>query len=326
MKKKFSQMSVGEEVDVELLLLSFEVKQGKNGAFTLLKVSDGEANCDVRYWGDISQVNGVSAHSIITVQLKADTYQGSMNFTSSAVRPYSGTDAVLGDFVIMPPVDIDEMYNYIIDTLTRESVAAQNVIYSNDGRNEPISNIALSLIQNNSEVFKRSVAAVSVHHNIYGGLLYHTYGMVKAAEGLASAMPFVDRELLITGCAIHDIGKIYTYTTDDIGAGNLNNLEILDGHLAIGYAAVSRESRNHACAPERVHLLQHMVASHHGKPEWGAIVKPSTPEAFLLFAIDYIDSRMYMYREAQNSVAPGEYSPKIFGLDSASVYRPTYLN
>lgn len=325
MIRKFSEIEVGSELDVEVLLLSSEVKQGKAGNYTLLVVSDGENKYNVRFWGDISTIEGISDKSVITVTLKVDSYQGSTNYTSRAIAPYTGVEAKMEDFIVTPPVDIDEMYNYIISALNEVAAEASAKVYTSSGKNEPIANIALSLIQNNADAFKRSVAAVNVHHNIYGGLLFHTYGMVKLAQGMASALPNIDKELLVAGCAIHDIGKIYTYNTDDLGGGAINSLEVLDGHLAIGYAAVSRESKNHNCPPERVHLLQHMVASHHGKPEWDAIAKPSTPEAFLLFAIDYIDSRLYIYNDAIAGVEPGQFSGKIFSLDGTSVYRPTYL-
>lgn len=325
MRKIISELPVGGAETLEALLLSMEKKNGKNGPYTVLKISDGKGKYDVKFWKVVPEDIGVSEGSIVTIKLDIGTYNGNPNYVTDTVFPYVGDEVTLGDFIVMPPYDIEEMYSYVISTLESESLKAQSITYSADGRNEPVSNIALSLIKDNATAFKRSVAATGMHHDIYGGLLLHTYEMMKAASGLLQAFPDLDSELLLSAVAIHDIGKIYTYTTSETGVGSINSLEVLDGHLAIGYAAVMKESKKHSCPPERVHLLEHMVASHHGKPEWGAIAKPSTPEAFLVFAIDYIDSRLYMYNREQAGVNPGEYSGRVLGLDGANVYRPTYL-
>ena len=72
---------------------------------------------------------------------------------------------------------------------------------------------------------------------------------------------------------------------------------------------------------EKSVLLQHMVLSHHGEPEYGAAVRPACAEAELLSCIDTIDSRMEIYREALSDVAPGSFSDRIFALDGRKVMR-----
>lgn len=315
---------VDQTANVEALLVSMEKAKTTTGAdFTILHLNDGNEKFDARMWSVTPETIGVREGTFVTAEVKAQLYKDQRSYIVNSIIPYMGTDLNIEDYIVTPPYDIDEMYNYILNTLRAEAQKATTVVYSAD-RNEPISNIAIKLLEDNAEKFKKSVAAVSMHHDIYGGLLYHTYGMMKGAVGLAQAYPNLDRELLLTAVAIHDIGKLYTYTTSDVGAGNVNTLELLDGHLAIGYATVMKESKNHNCPPERVHLLEHMVGAHHGKPEWGAMTKPATPEAFLVFALDYIDSRLYMYNQAQDSINPGEQSEKIFGLDGTRVYRPNY--
>ena len=324
MRVNISEIPVGTSTTVEALLISMEKKMGKRGPFTVIKIGDGHNTYDVKYWDMVPDDIPINAGTIVSIKLDVGTFNNTPNYVTDSITTYVGDEVKLSDFIIMPPYDIDEMYNYIISALRDQASIASSKVYSSDGHNEPVSNIAISLITDNERAFKRSVAATSMHHDIYAGLLLHTYEMIKAAEGLITAFPDIDSELLLSAVAIHDIGKIYTYNTSDLGAGTLNNLEILDGHLAIGYAAVMKESRKHNCPPERVHLLEHMIASHHGKQEWGAIAKPSTPEAFLLFAIDYIDSRLYMYKRAQSEIAPGEHTGKLTYLDGTSVYRPTY--
>ena len=264
MIRKFSEIEVGSELDVEVLLLSSEVKQGKAGNYTLLVVSDGENKYNVRFWGDISTIEGISDKSVITVTLKVDSYQGSTNYTSRAIAPYTGVEAKMEDFIVTPPVDIDEMYNYIIGALNEVAAEASAKVYTSSGKNEPIANIALSLIQNNADAFKRSVAAVNVHHNIYGGLLFHTYGMVKLAQGMASALPNIDKELLVAGCAIHDIGKICM--TDrclaDMGDLTLQEKEFNHAHTILGAEAIKRVT-DAVSTNKFLSIAYNMCRSHH---------------------------------------------------------------
>ncbi|MFR3808616.1 MAG: hypothetical protein ACLTX3_06620 [Lachnospiraceae bacterium] len=74
---------------------------------------------------------------------------------------------------------------------------------------------------------------------------------------------------------------------------------------------------------EKIRLLKHCIASHHGKLEYGAVTMPATKEAMLLHEIDMIDSRMYQYEQVEKELKPGEMSERIFGLDSR-VYKPNF--
>lgn len=74
--------------------------------------------------------------------------------------------------------------------------------------------------------------------------------------------------------------------------------------------------------PEVTTMMMHMLLSHHGEPEFGAAVRPQFLEAVLLAKIDDIDAKIYMVNEVMQSVAPGEFSPKIYGMGNISMYKP----
>ena len=85
--------------------------------------------------------------------------------------------------------------------------------------------------------------------------------------------------------------------------------------------AAKSESYN----PEKIVMLEHMIASHHGTKEWGAITIPAFPEAQMLHLIDMIDSHMNMFEEAYKDQLPGTISEKpIFGLEKSHIYKPSY--
>ena len=93
------------------------------------------------------------------------------------------------------------------------------------------------------------------------------------------------------------------------------------GHLVMGAQEVASVAAELGIPDDKSVLLQHMILSHHGEPEFGAAVKPICAESELLSQIDMIDSRMEIYRETLANLQPGEVSGRIFALDKR-IYRP----
>ena len=93
------------------------------------------------------------------------------------------------------------------------------------------------------------------------------------------------------------------------------------GHLVMGAQEVAAAAAELAIPEEKSVLLQHMILSHHGEPEWGAAVRPMCAEAELLSYIDLIDSRMEIYKGSFETTPVGEFSGRIYALDGKRVYR-----
>ena len=181
--------------------------------------------------------------------------------------------------------------------------------------------LSVRLIMSNIKAFTKSSAAKAMHHNIYGGLAYHTYRMILAAYKLCEVYSLLNRELLVCGTALHDIGKLFELKTTDTGIASYTDMGNLFGHALLGIEMIDREvwRQNQAIGgrsynSEQVAMLKHMIASHHGQPEWGAIRAPSIPEALILHELDMIDSRMYMYEENFASMEPGSSSDPVLGI------------
>ena len=129
-----------------------------------------------------------------------------------------------------------------------------------------------------------------------------------------------DHDLLITGCLLHDMGKIvelegpivYKYSTE----GKLL------GHISIMAAEIRKAGQELKIDSEIPMLLEHMVLSHHGQQEFGSPVMPLTKEALLLSLIDNLDRKMVVVNKALAHVEPGAFSTKVFPLDNRSFYKP----
>ena len=181
------------------------------------------------------------------------------------------------------------------------------------------------------EVFKKYFkkyidypAAVSNHHDFYHGLLYHSISMCKLAEQIQKLYPEANYDLLISGCLLHDIGKVIEFSgsvaTKYTYEGNLL------GHITIGMSIVREIADEKQIKSEVPLLLEHMILSHHGKYEYGSPVLPETIEALLLSMIDDMDSKMMTLSKAYKNVKEGERTDKIFSFDNRSFYKPHKLD
>ncbi|MCB9499335.1 MAG: HD domain-containing protein [Erysipelotrichaceae bacterium] len=180
--------------------------------------------------------------------------------------------------------------------------------------------IVSTLITENRNKYITHPAAVRNHHEFFHGLLFHSLSMANLVDPIVNNYPTVDRDLLMSGCLIHDIGKLVElsgpvacfYTTE----GNLI------GHLVIGANMVADVSKKLNITSEYPLLLEHMILSHHAKPEFGAAVVPQTQEALLLSMIDDMDAKMMCLDKVLSDTKKGEQTDRIFALDNRSFYKP----
>jgi 3'-5' exoribonuclease len=175
---------------------------------------------------------------------------------------------------------------------TREEMMStlQSII---SGLSEPWRALASAVLLN--EQFLPSLtnapAARTMHHAYIGGLLEHTLSMAAIAETLAEHYPYVNKDLLLTGVLLHDVGKAIEYTVDEAFAFSEDGR--LVGHIVRGIVMVEKAAAElSTVSKEELRDLIHLIASHHGTQEWGAPVVPKTLEAVLLHQIDLLDSRV----------------------------------
>ena len=150
----------------------------------------------------------------------------------------------------------------------------------------------------------------------------HTANMLRIADFLSGLYrDVVDRSLLIAGTFLHDLSKDEEFTFSELGAVTDYSVKgQLIGHLVLGAEEAAEVCRELGVPEDKSVLLQHLILSHHGEPEFGAAVRPLCAEAELLSLIDSIDSRMEIYAEATADLSAGEFSQRIFALDRR-VYR-----
>lgn len=192
-------------------------------------------------------------------------------------------------------------------------------------------------------------AAQRMHHAELAGLLHHITSMLAVGDALVNHYTFLNRELLLSGIILHDLGKIDELISSELGIvseyslrGNLLG-HLVDGANTLGLAndrLRERELKSRGLSSteeiqaffkefddkngEYLLLLQHMLISHHGTLEFGSAKLPMFPEAVMLNLIDNMDARMYMLENQMENLSPGSISlEKVFGLDT-KIYHPNY--
>lgn len=139
--------------------------------------------------------------------------------------------------------------------------------------------------------FANAPAARKMHHAYIGGLLEHTLSMAAVAHKLADHYPYVNRDLLLAGALLHDVGKPIEYQVET--AFDYSDDGRLVGHIVRGIVMVEQAAAELGDFPqEELRLLVHLIAAHHGTLEWGSPTAPKTLEAILLHQIDLLDSRV----------------------------------
>ena len=190
--------------------------------------------------------------------------------------------------------------------------------YKNSIKNDDCKVILDAVFKKYYSKFIDYPAAVRNHHEFYHGLLHHSVMMCKVAEQL-SKLYDCDYDLLISGCLLHDIGKVIEFS--GYVAPSYTNEGNLLGHISIGMSIIKEISDELKITSEVPLLLEHMILSHHGKLEYGSPIVPLTREALLLSMIDDLDAKMMVLDKALSDIEEGSYTERIFALDNASYYK-----
>ncbi len=164
-------------------------------------------------------------------------------------------------------------------------------------------------------------AAKKWHHEFRGGLLRHCYELIKLALSVCELYPNVNRDLLITACFLHDIGKIHELTDNPMLVDYTDAGKLL-GHLVEGAIIISEKIQKIDGFPEdlRLHLL-HCILAHHGDYEKGSPVLPKTVEAMILHYLDNLDAQTYaLTRIEQETLKKGDKWSELINLISRQIW------
>lgn len=282
----------------------------KGDCYLDMTLGDSEGEINAKLWRYSPEAYGeYDANQIVKVRGTISEYNGQDQLRVERIRPTTPEDNVKPeDFVKSADYSGEEMFKELYSL-------AENF---ND---EDLRLLVTEILKDTKYTLLYWPAAFKLHHAVRGGLLLHTLSIVRLAQGVCKIYPFVDSDLLIAGAILHDIAKLTEFEVADSGIATGYSVEgNLLGHLAMGAMVINKYAEKLGTSKETAMLLEHMVLSHHGEPEFGAAVRPSFIEAELLSELDLMDSRVYEMREAVLNTNKNEFSAKLWAMDNRKLY------
>ncbi len=309
MGKQVKDFTEGERVETNLLISGLVKGTTNSGApYLSLVLQDASKSIDAKLWDVKPELEKqMEVGKVYDFDLEVINYKGKLQAKVLKVLPIPQSEINMDDFVFRSPVSKEALR-----TAVMEGVSMIN--------NENLAKIVSSALNFYANAVYEYPAAARIHHNFIGGLATHTAGMIKMAVSLCSIYPQVNRDYLLAGVIVHDLGKIDEFTspvvTEYSAQGKLlGHISIMDARLLqIGQRLGLEDS-------EELMVLRHMVLSHHGQFEFGSPVRPETLEAEMLNLIDNIDARVNTISKALDEIKEGEFTPRIMALENRIFYK-----
>lgn len=251
----------------------------------------------------------LSVGSIVSIEGDVLLYNGSLQLNIRSVEPVEASGIDYSRFVMQAPVDF-------------KTLEAKLDSYLSSFENDEISVLTNHLIEKYREKYVNHPAAVRNHHAYLHGLLFHSLSMADLGEAVCRLYPSLNRDILIAGALLHDLGKVIELS-GPVGTKYTVEGKLL-GHISIMVAEIRMAAQELKIEGEVPLLLEHMILSHHGKPEYGSPVHPLTREALALSMIDDFDAKMGVLDRAEKDIVPGDFTQRIFALDDSFFYVPKF--
>lgn len=256
-----------------------KTKMGKS--YYSLLLQDKSGTVDAKVWELTNAIEHFEQMDYIHVEGQVTSFQGALQMNIRRIRVAQEGEYDPADYMPTSKYDIEEMYRELLDYL--KTVKEPHLRRLIDGY----------FVENKDfiRVFKKHSAAKSVHHGFIGGLLEHTLGVVRFCNYMAGAYPILNRDLLLTAAAFHDIGKVWEIS--DFPENDYTDDGQLLGHIFMGAELIGTAVRAIPGFPKKLASeLRHCILSHHGELEYGSPKKPALAEALALNFADNADAKM----------------------------------
>ena len=291
-----------QKLDIICIIRSIEEKDSKGGKYLSFVLFDGITEVTAKMWKTTKGEVDVDKNDVVKATIDASIYNSNLNYIVSKIE--KSQEKNVEDFIVSAPIKADVMFDYIMSVI--------------DGfENDTLKYISNKIYTDYKDKILIWPAAKRMHHDIRSGLLYHTYRMLKVGEGIVNnTYDQINKEMVLAGIILHDVGKLFEMSPTETGNGEYTLDGELFGHLYLGMRLIANvaNTKDIKLNQNDVKHLIHIIGSHHGKYEYGAIALPKTKEAYIVSEIDMMDSRYYMYEKAENEMSDGEHNNEFVKL------------
>lgn len=283
MKKTFvNSIKAGQTLDDVFIARDKQLAYKKDGnPYLTLSLVDRSGGIKAVAWDNVETISKAFATGDhVRVKGNAVEYRGALQLVLQHLERIDPAEIDARDFIPATERDIDQM----LDRLIRISKTVEN---------PHLSRLLAAFFEDKAFVglFKSAPAAKRLHHAYLGGLLEHTLSIALLIQAIADHYSGIDKDLLLTGGILHDIGKVYEFSyethIDYSDAGRLLN------HIVIGVEMLEKKIAAINDFPKDLALvLKHMIVSHHGTRDFGSPEPPKTLEAIILYYLDELDAKV----------------------------------
>jgi len=281
-KQMIEDLRPGEPVDSVFLVAESSLRTARNGSsYLAVRLQDRSGQIEGRLWDASEAIAGsLQADDFVRVKGVAELYRNELQINIKAITRAEAESLRLRDFLRESERDTGEMLAELkkyLDAVTDPDLRALLDAFFSD--------------EEFVRGFRTAPAATSNHHAWLGGLLEHTLSMTRLALRLVEHYPRLRADLLLVGVFLHDIGKIR-----ELSARRTFQYTVpgqLVGHIVLGALMLEEKARAIEGFPaEKLDVLRHLILSHHGQPEYGAVRPPMLAEAVVLHHLDNIDAKV----------------------------------
>jgi 3'-5' exoribonuclease len=283
MPKQFiAEFKDRDTVDSVFMVKEKTMAMAKNGKpYMNLRFMDKSGDIDGKLWDNVDELGKTfQKGDFVKIRGTASLYMGKMQLVAKEIKRLDDEGVDLADFVPVSPVPLAEMQAELarsVASLTNPHLKALMDAFCGDS------------------VFMagycKAPAAKGMHHVYLGGLLEHSLSVVRLVDAMVPLYPDLNRDLLVVGALLHDLGKVAELSYDR--AFEYTDEGRLIGHISIGVEMLSERIATVPGFPrELAMVLKHLLLSHHGQYEYGSPKRPKTVEATILHYLDDMDSKI----------------------------------
>jgi 3'-5' exoribonuclease len=274
-------------VDQVFLATHKQLRPNRNGVLYLqVDLADRSGTVTGRLWNaSETDFEAFDDGDYVRVEGNTQLYSGALQVIVTHIERADPRSVDEADFLVLTPDDVDRLQDELRGLLDTVGAPSLRALVAELLADEPL-----------MADFARCPAGVKHHHAHAGGLLAHVVNLMRLADRVAPLYPGLDRDLLLVGVFVHDIGK--TVELESAKGFSYTDSGQLLGHVLLGLEIVEAkvraiEARNGApFDPEAALRVKHMIASHHGQYEFGSPKLPMTLEAITLHHLDHMDAKL----------------------------------
>jgi 3'-5' exoribonuclease len=307
-------LSKNDQINHFLLIRRFDLRTTRSGSdFLSTELGDKTASLNANVWEGFTEVAARGkVGDVVKVAGTIEEYQGSLQIRVSSIRLAKSSDEVSPkDFLPQSKRNLKEMKDEFNKRINNNSNKYLNTLLTQIFNSERF------------ELFCTAPAGKSWHHAYIHGLIEHTLEIIKICELMCEFHQELNKDLLIAGAMLHDIGKIEELSYDS--AFEYTDKGKLVGHIVIASNLVRDEIKKISGFPEELeNNLIHLILSHQGKLEHASPVVPKTTEAIVLYQADELSAKVNAYKNAvESELKDGSNWTRFIQLAGTDLYKFT---